>query len=105
MSAATTRTAELREGDYFGPVLNRAARLLAIGHGGQILLSQLAASLVGDGEGFEVSDLGQHRLRDLTEPEQVFQLNGEPRRFPALSQYFSMAVSEALMPASLPGKV
>ena len=41
-------TAEIRDGDYFGPALNRSARILAIGHGGQILVSAMAVVLAGD---------------------------------------------------------
>ena len=71
-------TAEVRDGDYFGQALNRAARILAIGHGGQILCSAMSAVLVGDGlpAGVELRDLGSHRLRDLDRPEQVFQVVG-----------------------------
>ena len=69
-------TAEVRDGDYFGPALNRSARILAIGHGGQILVSSMAATLAGDGlpTGASLRDLGSHRLRDLDRPEQVFQV-------------------------------
>ena len=69
-------TAQSRGGDYFGPALNRVARLLAIGHGGQVLLSGVTVSLAGDqiaGDA-EVLDRGAHRLRDLDESEHVFQL-------------------------------
>ena len=73
--ALHTGTAESREGDYFGQALNRDARILAIGHGGQILLSAMAALLAREGRpaGVELIDLGSHRLRDLDRPEQVFQ--------------------------------
>ena len=80
--------AESREGDFFGPALNRDARILAIGHGGQILLSAIAAMLARDRlpEDVELLDLGSHRLRDLDRPEQVFQVAvADLRRdFPAL---------------------
>ncbi len=68
--------AETRDGDYFGPALNRSARILAIGHGGQILLSAAASVLAGERlpASIELRDLGSHRLRDLDRPEQVFQL-------------------------------
>ncbi|HEY7969096.1 MAG TPA: adenylate/guanylate cyclase domain-containing protein, partial [Candidatus Limnocylindrales bacterium] len=70
-------TAEVRDGDYFGQALNRSARILAIGHGGQILCSAMSAVLVGDDlpAGVELRDLGSHRLRDLDRPEQVFQVS------------------------------
>ncbi|MBI2777836.1 MAG: adenylate/guanylate cyclase domain-containing protein [Chloroflexi bacterium] len=69
--------AEARDGDYFGPALNRAARILAIGHGGQVLLSATAAVLARDQlpASVDLRDLGSHRLRDLDRPEQVFQLD------------------------------
>jgi predicted ATPase/class 3 adenylate cyclase len=86
--ALHTGEAELRDGDYFGPPINRAARLLAAGHGGQTLLSLAAAELVRDAlpAGVRLRDLGEHRLRDLQRPERVFQLvaPGLPTDFPAL---------------------
>jgi predicted ATPase/class 3 adenylate cyclase len=66
-----------RRGDhYFGAALFRAARLMAIGHGGQVLVSDTAATLAGDGlpGGAALEDLGHHRLKDLREPTQVFML-------------------------------
>ena len=60
-----TGNAELRGDDYYGPVLNRAARVMAAGHGGQILLAGSTAGLV---EGVDLADLGAHRLRDLLGP-------------------------------------
>jgi predicted ATPase/class 3 adenylate cyclase len=63
-------------GDYLAPALNRLARLLATGHGGQVLLSQAVQQLARDALPADASlrDLGEHRLRDLLEPERVFQL-------------------------------
>ncbi len=80
--------AETRDGDFFGPALNRDARILAIGHGGQILLSAVAAALARDrlpGD-IELLDRGSHRLRDLDRPEQIFQVATAdlPRDFPPL---------------------
>jgi hypothetical protein len=71
-----TGTAEEREGDYLGPPLNRVARLLDTGHGGQILLSLATAELIRDQlpEGADLRDLGERRLPDLTRPERIFQL-------------------------------
>jgi class 3 adenylate cyclase len=73
--ALHTGSAESRDGDYFGPALNRAARLLAAGHGGQILLSLATEQLVREHLPPEVAlrDLGAHRLKDLSLPEQIFQ--------------------------------
>jgi predicted ATPase/class 3 adenylate cyclase len=68
--------AEVRDGDYYGPAVNRAARLMAIAHGGQTLLSAASAALVADGLPPDASlrDLGEHRLKDLSQPERVYQL-------------------------------
>jgi class 3 adenylate cyclase len=71
-----TGEAELRAGDYFGSALNRAARLMAAAHGGQVVVSQATASVLHDDlpEGIGLLDLGEHRLRDLSRPERVFQV-------------------------------
>ena len=68
--------AEQRGGDFFGPTVNRTARTMAAGHGGQVLLSDSAAALASDHlpEGATLLDLGEHRLRDLGRAEHVFQL-------------------------------
>ena len=75
-------------GDYFGPVINRTARLMAAAHGGQVIVSQVTEGLVRDAlpEGFDLMDLGEHRLRDLSRAERVFQLIGPglETRFPRL---------------------
>jgi predicted ATPase/class 3 adenylate cyclase len=65
-----------RDGDFFGPTLNRTARILAAGHGGQILLSQSVERLVQDRfpEGTALRDMGERRLKDLDRPERLFQL-------------------------------
>jgi hypothetical protein len=67
---------ERRAGDYFGPVMNRAARIMAAGHGGQVLLSSVAAGMTTGAPPPEATlrDLGPHRLKDLTVPERLFQL-------------------------------
>src|SRR5215470_6365051 len=72
-----TGVAELRDGDYFGSAVNRAARLEAIAHGGQVVCSQATAELARDvlAEGVAFVDLGEHRLRDLSRPERVFQVS------------------------------
>lgn len=74
--ALHTGTAEVRDRDYFGQALNRAARLLAAGHGEQILLSEATRALVEQSppENSTLRDLGQHRLRDLARAEHIFQL-------------------------------
>jgi predicted ATPase/class 3 adenylate cyclase len=62
--------------NYVGVDLNRVARLTAAGHGGQVLLSEDARDAAGDDLGADVgsTDLGRHRLKDLAEPERIFQL-------------------------------
>jgi predicted ATPase len=86
--AIHTGEAELRDGDYFGPVVNRTARLRGTAHGGQIVTSQATADLVRDHlpDGAILKDLGAHRLPDLGRPEVVFGLAHPdlPSRFPAL---------------------
>src|SRR5271155_5787170 len=78
-----TGEAELRDGDYFGAVLNRAARVMAAGHGGQILLADSTAGLLS---GVDLLDLGPRRLRDLSTPVGVFQVRADGLRtdFPPL---------------------
>jgi predicted ATPase/class 3 adenylate cyclase len=86
--ALHTGEADLRGGDYYGSAVNRCARLRAIAHGGQTLLSQATYDLVRDAlpSGLRVRDLGEHRLADLHRPEQVYQLlaDGVPTDFPPL---------------------
>src|SRR6202008_4985421 len=78
-----TGEAELREADYFGVVLNRAARVMAAGHGGQILLADSTAGLLS---GVDLLDLGPRRLRDVPTPVAVFQVRAPelPAEFPPL---------------------
>ncbi|MBA3687498.1 MAG: adenylate/guanylate cyclase domain-containing protein, partial [Chloroflexi bacterium] len=86
--AVHTGAVERRGDHYFGPALFRCARLQVLGYGEQTLLSGVAARLVGDAlpHGASLRDLGQHRLKDLGEPEQVHQLVHHDLRgdFPAL---------------------
>ncbi len=72
--ALHTGVAEQRDGDYSGPPLNRVARLMTTGYGSQILLTRTSQELVRDDlpPDVELRDLGMHRLKDLTRPEQVF---------------------------------
>jgi len=86
--AIHTGTAHHRDDDYFGPVVNRVARLLAIGHGGQILVSGASRALLDETRpgGHDLVDRGEHRLRDLDHPERVFEVRalGLATGFPAL---------------------
>jgi predicted ATPase len=67
-----TGEASERDGDYFGPAVNRAARIMSIAHGGQVLCSEVTAGLVKDAA--ILVDLGPHRLRDLSAPQRIFQV-------------------------------
>ncbi len=67
-----------RDGDYLAPCLNRLARLLGTGYGEQILLSEAARAMAVSAlpPGCDLLDLGVHRLRDLLQPEHIYQLLG-----------------------------
>ena len=83
-----TGESELRDGDYYGPPVNRAARIMDAGHGGQILLSRATRDLVSDllADDVTLVDLGEHRLRDLSRREQIFEVHalGLADAFPPL---------------------
>lgn len=88
-----------RSGDYFGPTVNRVSRLLSIGHGGQVLISGTTADLA-QGEmppKTTFRDLGSQRLKDLSQPEQVYQLVS-----PDLAQDFPPLRSLDALPNNLP---
>ncbi len=78
---------EARHGDFFGPAMNRAARIMAAGHGGQVLISGAAALDARLPADIALRDLGMHRLKDLTEPEHLYQVVHEllGSEFPALN--------------------
>lgn len=80
--------ADARDGDYFGPVVNRCARIKAIGHAGQILVSgDIAYRTKSALESFcEFKALGEHRLKSLDSPIEIFQViaPGIPTDFPKL---------------------
>src|SRR6266404_281772 len=86
--ALHTGAAEMRGGDYFGPPLNHVARLLAVGHGGQTLLSEITHDLCRDRlpAGMTLKSLGEHGLKDLARRETVFQFCHPdlPQAFPPL---------------------
>ena len=81
--------AQTRGGDYYGTAVNRAARVMAAAHGGQVLLSAPTAELVAGSlpDDVHLRDLGTHRLKDLAGPEHLFQLVrlGLPDTFPPLA--------------------
>jgi class 3 adenylate cyclase len=74
--AIHTGQVELRAGDYYGPTVNRCARLRAMARGGQVLLSGVTTKLLQDQlpPGASLKDLGTHQLKDLNAPERVWQL-------------------------------
>jgi predicted ATPase/class 3 adenylate cyclase len=106
--ALHTGTAEQRDGDYFGPPLNRVARLLSAAHGGQVLLSLPTQELVRDQLPPETSlrDLGEHRLKDLFRPERVFELLAPdlPAEFPPLRTLHAYRNNLPLQPTPLVGR-
>ncbi|MGQ0464467.1 MAG: helix-turn-helix transcriptional regulator [Sporichthyaceae bacterium] len=98
--ALHTGEAQLRdEGNYMGRAVIRAARLRAVGHGGQILCSRATAEVVADDLPGDVTlgDLGSHRLRDLGRPEHVFEV-----RHPQLRAGFAALKSLDAVPNNLP---
>ena len=107
-AAIHTGTADEREGDYFGPAVNRVARLLAVGHGGQVLISGVSTDLLHDDLPREASllDLGEHKLRDLNRPERVYQLvaPGLVGEFPPLRSLDALPNNLPRMPNSFVGR-
>jgi class 3 adenylate cyclase len=67
---------EERDGDYFGPAVNRTARLLAVASGGEVLVSAAAAELLSDElpDGVDLRELGTRQLKDLSRPERIYQV-------------------------------
>src|SRR5829696_7639284 len=100
--------AEERDGDYFGPAVNRVARLLSAGHGGQVLLSHAAKELTQDDlpDGVSLKDLGERRLKDLFRPERVFQLLSPelPTSFPPLKTLDARMNNLPAQPTPLVGR-
>jgi class 3 adenylate cyclase/tetratricopeptide (TPR) repeat protein len=81
--------ADLRLGDYYGPAVNHCARLRAVGHGGQVLISSVTADLVREALApvLGLRDLGVHQLKDIEKPEHIWQLIHPqlPSDFPPLT--------------------
>jgi predicted ATPase/class 3 adenylate cyclase/Tfp pilus assembly protein PilF len=100
--------AEERDGDYFGPPVNRVARLLSAAHGGQVLLSLPTHEMVRDQlpAGMNLADLGEYRLKDLFRPERVFQLVSSdlPSEFPPLRTLDAYRNNLPLQPTPLVGR-
>jgi len=91
--------AQERGGDYFGPAVNTAARIMSAGHGGQILLSGLVAELA---EGAELVSLGRHRLRGLAEEIELWQIGTE--RYPRLRTAAGPKTTMPVPPTALVGR-
>jgi predicted ATPase len=106
--ALHTGAAEERDGDYFGPPVNRVARLLSAAHGSQVLLSLPTQELVRDQlpAGTSLRDLGEYRLKDLFRPERVFQLLAPelPSEYPPLRTLDAYRNNLPLQPTPLVGR-
>jgi predicted ATPase/class 3 adenylate cyclase len=94
---------------YVGMDIHRGARIAAAGHGGQVLVSQAARELIEDdlAEEFALRDLGEHRLKDLSRPQRIFQLVGEglEAEFPALATLENRPTNLPPQPTPLIGRV
>jgi predicted ATPase/class 3 adenylate cyclase len=103
-----TGHAEMRDGDYSGPAVNRAARVAGAAHGGQIVMSHATEELARDAMPRECDlvDLGEHRLRDLSRPERVFQVGAEglPGEFAALRTLDAFPTNLPLQMTSFVGR-
>ncbi|HJS17744.1 MAG TPA: adenylate/guanylate cyclase domain-containing protein [Anaerolineales bacterium] len=97
-----TGEAEFRDGDYFGQSLNRAARIMSIAHGGQILLSGITAEVIREHQPADaiLQDLGEHPLKGLSRPEHLYQLGA-----PDLPQDFPAIKSSIQFPNNLPAQL
>jgi predicted ATPase/class 3 adenylate cyclase len=106
--ALHTGAAEERDGDYFGPPVNRVARLLSAAHGGQVLLSAAAQEMARDQLPADAAlmDLGERRLKDLFRPERVYQLSAPelPSEYPPLRTLDAIRNNLPLQPTPLIGR-
>jgi class 3 adenylate cyclase len=106
--ALHTGATQERDGDYFGPPVNRVARLLSAAHGGQVLLSAATHEMVRDQlpARMSLAELGEHRLKDLFRPERVFQLVAPdlPSEFPPLRTLETYRNNLPLQPTPLIGR-
>jgi predicted ATPase/class 3 adenylate cyclase len=103
-----TAAAKEREGDYYGTQLNRAARLQAAAHGGQILISMATRELLLDDLPQEayLLDLGEHRLKDLSRPEHIYQLCAPTlaREFPPILSLDTVRTNLPVLSTSFVGR-
>jgi class 3 adenylate cyclase/tetratricopeptide (TPR) repeat protein len=97
-AAIHTGTADQRDGDYFGPAVNKVARLLAIAHGGQVLLTAETAALVDGTLAADVTlrELGAYHLKDINGPQRLYQLLA-----PGLPTEFAPLRSLGMLPSDL----
>jgi predicted ATPase/class 3 adenylate cyclase len=97
-----TGEAQERDGDYYGPSLNRAARLMGLAHGGQIVASGATHGIVADSldDDFELVALGEHRVRGVPQPIAVYQVGA-----PGLARDFPPLVTGAALAGNLPAAV
>ena len=106
--ALHTGEADLRQRDYFGTAVNRCARLRSAAHGAQIVVSESTYDLVRDSPLADISltDLGEHRLRDLARPERIFQLGipGLVADFPPLRTLEAHPNNLPIQPTPLIGR-
>ncbi|HZP83849.1 MAG TPA: tetratricopeptide repeat protein, partial [Chthonomonadaceae bacterium] len=106
--ALHTGSAHCRDNDYFGPALNRVARLLSLAHGGQVLLSEATQELARLSLPPEagLQDMGYHRLKDLQQAEHVFQLCHPdlPADFPPLKSLNFLQTNLPVQTASFIGR-
>lgn len=106
--ALHTGTAEERDGDYFGPAVNRVARVLSAAHGGQTLVTLATRELIRDQllPDTSLADLGEHRLKDLLRSEHIYQLNASdlPSGFPPLRTLQSERTNLPAQPTPLIGR-
>jgi predicted ATPase/class 3 adenylate cyclase len=94
----------LVDGRYVGLDVHHAARVMAAGHGGQVLLSEATRALLGDGT--RLRDLGEHRLKDLSRPQRLYQLelDGLPSEFPPLKTLDNRPTNLPVQPNELIGR-
>ncbi len=104
MGVHTGEAAQTADTGVLGLDVHRAARIAAVAHGGQILLSETAAALMRDSlpDGATLKDLGLHRLKDLGLPERIFQLSA-----PGLQTDFGplQSLGNPELPNNLPGQL
>jgi predicted ATPase/class 3 adenylate cyclase len=103
-----TGAAAARDGDYYGTAVNKAARLMSAAHGGQVLVSHATEEIARDAlDGhIDLLDLGEHRLRDLSRAERVYQVlaDGLPSEFPPLQSLDAYAGNLPVQLSSFVGR-